>query len=238
MSIHHSTSTDPVALLNKDIIGRNYVVQYNGTNDVPTRILPDHPATALTFTDFGAFSSGKIELSAFNTSAPSTPSDFSTYQTLTLDVDRLTLKNSSNQTVFYVQGTGYGGQTTSTNPKTYFKHRVFIGTEFPNPFPSTSQLIADMMLAVNGAIYAKEFLIKSSWSDFVFDDDYKLMPLGELDSFIKTNRHLPDIPTAATVEKEGVKLGEINAKLLQKIEEMTLYIIQLEKRMSNLEKNK
>ncbi len=90
-------------------------------------------------------------------------------------------------------------------------------------------------LNVNGKIRATEIQVETGWADFVFEDDYNLMPLQELDSYIKENKHLPEIPTTKEVEENGISVGEMNAKLLQKVEELTLYIIQLEERVSELE---
>ncbi len=87
-------------------------------------------------------------------------------------------------------------------------------------------------LEVNGTIRAKEIIVESTgWSDFVFKDDYQLRSLDEVASFIDDNGHLPDIPSAKEVEANGVTLGEMNAKLLQKIEEITLYSISQEERL-------
>ena len=61
------------------------------------------------------------------------------------------------------------------------------------------------------------------------------MPLNELEEFINEKQHLPNVPSAAEVEENGVNVGEMNAILLQKVEELTLYIIQIEKRLSDLE---
>ncbi|WP_126248971.1 hypothetical protein [Chitinophaga rhizosphaerae] len=85
-------------------------------------------------------------------------------------------------------------------------------------------------LAVNGNITAKKIKVtQTGWADFVFDPAYALPPLDTVETFIKQNRHLPEIPSAADVEKNGQDLGEMNKKLLQKIEELTLYVIDLKK---------
>ena len=76
---------------------------------------------------------------------------------------------------------------------------------------------------------------ESEWADFVFDRDYKLPPLLEVDSYIKANGHLPDIPSAEEVVDQGLDVAQINAKLLQKIEELTLYAIEQNQRISDLE---
>lgn len=95
----------------------------------------------------------------------------------------------------------------------------------------------DANLYVNGIIRSHEIEVTlGSWSDFVFADNYKLKPLEEVESYILENNHLPDVPSEKEVLEEGVKLGEINAILLQKIEELTLYIIEQNKRIKALEK--
>jgi len=73
-----------------------------------------------------------------------------------------------------------------------------------------------------------------NWSDFVFDDDYELRSLNEVESYIKENKHLPEIPSAEEVCREGLDLAKMDAKLLQKIEELTLYIIQQQKEIDEL----
>ncbi len=74
------------------------------------------------------------------------------------------------------------------------------------------------------------------WGDYVFADDYKLMPLNKLENYIKKNNHLPDMPSAKNVEEKGLNLAEINTLQTVKIEELTLYIIELNKRIEKLEK--
>ncbi|MGS2738794.1 hypothetical protein [Sinomicrobium sp. M5D2P17] len=90
-------------------------------------------------------------------------------------------------------------------------------------------------LAVNGNIRAKEIKVETGWSDFVFEDNYNLPTLEEVEQHIKEKGHLKDIPSAKEVEANGIFLGEMNAKLLQKIEELMLYTIKQEKRILQLE---
>lgn len=75
-----------------------------------------------------------------------------------------------------------------------------------------------------------------NWSDFVFDENYDLKPLAEVEKFIQKNKHLPEIPSTAEVHKEGLDLAQMDAKLLQKVEELTLYIIQQQKEINELKK--
>ncbi len=91
-------------------------------------------------------------------------------------------------------------------------------------------------LGVDGTIGAREVVVEiDSWADYVFSDTYKLRSLTEVENFVNQNKHLPDVPKGTEVEANGVGLGEMNRILLQKVEELTLYIIEQEKRISELE---
>lgn len=92
-------------------------------------------------------------------------------------------------------------------------------------------------LSVNGKIRAHEIKVETAnWPDYVFEDDYKLMSLAELEKYIKTNKHLPEIPTAIEVKQNGIELGEMNRLLLKKIEELTLHLIDMGNENKNLKK--
>ncbi|MDQ0638316.1 hypothetical protein QF042_001881 [Pedobacter sp. W3I1] len=89
-------------------------------------------------------------------------------------------------------------------------------------------------LTVAGKIGAREIKVATNaGADFVFEQGYKLSELTELEEFVKTNKHLPEIPTARQMVENGVNLGELNIKLLQKIEELTLYLIEKDKQLKN-----
>jgi hypothetical protein len=90
-------------------------------------------------------------------------------------------------------------------------------------------------LSVNGIIRNKELVVQSGWSDFVFEKDYQLATMKEIETFIIEHGHLKDIPSAAEIHENGVALSDINIRLLQKIEELTLYIIDADKRVKTLE---
>lgn len=91
-------------------------------------------------------------------------------------------------------------------------------------------------LDVIGTIRAQEILVNMEGADFVFENDYSLMPLNELETFIKENKHLPEIASAKEMEKNAVELGKLNTQLLQKIEELTLYTIEQQKEITALKK--
>lgn len=94
----------------------------------------------------------------------------------------------------------------------------FVGVGIMNP---------DEQLTVNGTIRSKEVKVEASpWPDYVFDESYDLRSLAETEQYIKDNKHLPNIPSVAEVSENGIELGEMNAKLLEKIEELTLHQIK------------
>ncbi len=85
-------------------------------------------------------------------------------------------------------------------------------------------------LAVEGTIAARKVKVQQTgWPDFVFADEYNLPALDSVEKFVRTNKHLPGIPSEADIKKDGLDLGDMNAKLLQKIEELTLYMIEVKK---------
>ncbi|MGD9159113.1 MAG: hypothetical protein PVG39_11950, partial [Desulfobacteraceae bacterium] len=92
-------------------------------------------------------------------------------------------------------------------------------------------------LAVNGTITTKEVKVTGTgWADFVLENDYALPSLEKVESYIKENKHLPDIPSAKQVEEEGLSMAEMMKKQMQKIEELTLYVIEQNKQLSALKK--
>lgn len=114
--------------------------------------------------------------------------------------------------------------------------KVGIGsiTTFP-----TNLLYDTYKLFVTGGILTDEVRVALSasgtWADYVFAKDYKLKPLSEVEAFINTNGHLPNVPSAATVKQDGIALGDMSRIQQEKIEELTLYIIAQNKRIEALE---
>lgn len=95
-------------------------------------------------------------------------------------------------------------------------------------------------LSVNGKIRAADDIKvypSSQWADYVFESDYKLQTLDEVQNFIDENGHLPNMPSSKEVEEEGIDLGSMDAKLLEKIEELTLYMLELKKENEELKKD-
>lgn len=89
-------------------------------------------------------------------------------------------------------------------------------------------------LEVNGTTRSKEVIVETGWADYVFEDNYQLRSIDEMEAFVKKNKHLPNIPKASEIENNGLKVGETNKAMMEKIEELALYIIQLKKEIDVL----
>jgi hypothetical protein len=94
------------------------------------------------------------------------------------------------------------------------------------------------VVSVEGKLIATEVtsLPFGSWPDYVFADNYNLRPLSEVKKFIELNKHLPNIPSACEIEKNGIQLGDMSKRLMEKVEELTLYILQLQEQVDELKK--
>jgi len=91
-------------------------------------------------------------------------------------------------------------------------------------------------LAVNGNILATEVKVKTNIDvpDYVFDPNYELPPLSEIEAYVKVHRHLPEIPSATDIKRDGLDLAEMNLLLLKKVEELTLHLIEKEKKENEM----
>ncbi|WP_396589587.1 hypothetical protein [Allomuricauda sp. R78024] len=143
----------------------------------------------------------------------------------TLDVD-----GSLNATSIFLNGASVQNSqwTTTGNDVSYSSGNVGIGI---------ATVPTGYSLAVVGSIITEGVTVKlqsDGWPDFVFEKDYLLPSLQKVENYIQRNGHLPNIPSASEIGKNGIHLGEMDAKLLQKIEELTLYTIQQQKEIDSL----
>ena len=110
-----------------------------------------------------------------------------------------------------------------------------IGTDNPAQKLHVNGTIRSNKVEVEGMVVAREVKVQpTGWSDFVFEKEYKLATLEEVEAHIKEQGHLPEIPSAAEVAENGIGLAEMNVKLLQKVEELTLYVIELKKEVNSI----
>ncbi len=204
--------------------------QWNGTNPVWTNsnvgIGTTAPAERLDIGSFSALSDNYLKISN---------GDQNAY------VAGIKLRGSYDSYGFTIklENDGTGGarlnfvrhSASTTGISAFMIHRdtgnVGIGTTNPQ-----------YKLAVNGNIGAQDIIVTNTgWSDYVFRPGYRLRPLTEVSAFIQANHHLPDIPTEAEVKEKGVSLGDMQAKLLAKVEELTLHAIQQQKENRELREN-
>lgn len=139
---------------------------------------------------------------------------------------------SSAGTRVGIYGTAFGG---TTNYAGYFSSGdVFVANDL---LIGTTNGATGYRISVDGKIMCEELAVQNSsaWPDYVFEDDYELTSLKELETQIEALGHLPGVPSAEQVEAEGAKVGEVQTILLEKIEELTLYVIDLQKQIEVLE---
>lgn len=144
----------------------------------------------------------------------------------------------TNKNIFAVSNTGkasFGNQSSA--PNSAMININVPGTGDAIDVFSQSSNAVNFRVKANGFVYARELNVQlSGFPDYVFDKEYKLMSLSEVDAYIKKNHHLPGIPAAAEIDKNGANLGEITRLQMEKIEELTLYVIQLKQEIEALKK--
>jgi len=127
----------------------------------------------------------------------------------------------------------YAGNTDlvmrlSSSGLLYVKDRILVG--------KTSQTNTSYKLDVNGNVRANKVVVNTTGADFVFDSTYQLLPLDSLENYFQSYHHLPGIQPAAEMRQQGVDVGENQNKLLQKVEELTRYVVDLNKQVQELKR--
>ena len=125
------------------------------------------------------------------------------------------------------------GNTEKTALRWDINGNVGIGTDLASN--SYNTIANYFKLSVNGSVRAKEVVVETGWADFVFEKNYRLKSLGEIEKYIAQNGRLPDVPSASEIEKNGANVGEILKLQMQKIEELTLYMIEQDKKIQQMQ---
>ena len=143
--------------------------------------------------------------------------------------------NSNNRWIGTIENFDFNIKTNNTL-RMVVKNtgQIFFGTKHIQ----ATHLHANSGYQFDGKLACKELVVvdPTKWADFVFDNNYKLLPLAEVEHFYNTNKHLPSVPSEQEVKTNGINTAEMDAILLQKIEELTLYIVQQQKEIDALKK--
>ncbi len=136
-------------------------------------------------------------------------------------------EDDGDATIGYSENLAYTKMIIKGNGK------VSIGTDDTPDFATSNQRY---LFYVNGGILSKEVKVRTDWADYVFEKDYSLLPLDQVENFINKNGHLPNTPSAEEIQANGLELGKITTNQQEKIEELFLHLIEMEKRLKKLEK--
>ncbi len=136
----------------------------------------------------------------------------------------------------YIGGTSAGiGTFSNTNLRIFCNtfSRIFVAAATGNVGIGTDNPTSK--LSVVGNIRAYEVVVENNWADYVFEKAYKLPSLSEVEKFIQLNKHLPNIPSAKEIKEKGLSIGDTQKRMMEKIEELTLYMIEANKKIEALE---
>jgi len=157
---------------------------------------------------------------------------------LQVEGNQFSLRNSgtNNGLIFNVNAFGHPAIIPTNGNGTVDKHLVIAPYGGNLLIGKTNQANTAYKVDINGKVRANEMVVNTTGADFVFESGYPLRSIADLEKFVKQNRHLPEIPSAKTMQQEGVGISELQTRLLQKVEELTLYIIQQQKEIDELKK--
>ncbi|MFE7088391.1 hypothetical protein ACFU8T_13365 [Sphingobacterium spiritivorum] len=158
------------------------------------------------------------------------------------DHAKLLVTTNAVRTGMWSHNSGYYGAAAGGMVGTHTNHPFSIITNgvskvtiLSNGYTGIGTTTPTERLSVNGNIRAREIKVETNnWPDYVFEEDYKLKSLTEVEIFIKANKHLPDVPSAKEIEEEGLSVGEMNKLMMKKIEELTLHLIEKDKEIRDL----
>jgi hypothetical protein len=200
----NTTANSTMTILGSSAVPTIDFMRSQGTNSSPTLI-----ANGSTL--------GRMEFQGYN------GSDYTTQAYIrVLAAENWT--STARGTYILIGNTLNGSSTISENLRISNTGNIGIGTANT----------AGHKLNVNGIIRANEVVVQTGWADYVFENDYKLKDLKEVEQFITENKHLPDVPSAKNIQEKGAHVSELMTKMMAKIEELTLYTIQQQKEIEEL----
>lgn len=242
VGIKQNDSDDALRVVGSDLI-TDFVVNEDGK--VGIGMDPSTLSAALSVSTTGYFGGDvAIGISASLAHTPLTVSGTDETVTIVGTNPYLQIENGGEK-IGYVRGTGtdFLVATNSENDfgklvlRTNGTDRMFIDASGNIVMGSTAIVPkSGYKLSVDGKVVCEELLVQlSPWPDYVFSANYALRSLDEVESFIKQNNHLPGVPTAKEVETDGLNVGEMQKVMMEKIEELTLYLIELKNQNNNLQ---
>lgn len=233
-----SLSMDPSNTSNSqklqiDVLGGDF---YNTTKGVTTYYIANR----------GGLSVNQVSMGGSTTPASPVLFQLAAFQSGSTTNFYLAVNSSTDYYSFAVRAYSFGYTLTGAAVSITTQTAVPSGTNISSSLNIKPVLITDdngniglgtlspdaaYRLSVNGKIRAKEIRVETGWADYVFEKGYELLPLGELRKYIARHHHLPDVPSAAEIAKNGVSLGQSTEVLLRKLEELTLYMIAKDKEL-------
>ena len=217
-------------------IGQDFYVNASTTSTLGGQLTPGN--VLIQSISGGAFhrASGNVGI---GTTTPTTK-----LEVLTADANWGMIHTNGTVRMGTYVGSSGGWIATQTNHPLYFATGLGTTNDFAqitlltNGNVGIGTLFPAYKLSVDGTIQAKEVRVETGWSDFVFDKDYKLPSLNDVEKYIDCNKHLEGIPSADDIQKNGLAVADVQTKMMQKIEELTLYVIELQKEVDQLKASK
>jgi uncharacterized protein YaiE (UPF0345 family) len=213
-----STQKEDIFLYNQNGVGADFLVlKASGNIGIGTT----NPETILNIVGGGAAKGVKMQ----------TTSDHATY---------FESSTNNNTVITRVQSNSNGGfvGTLTNQPFSIVSNGALVINAATSGNIGIGTTTPSEKLSVNGNIRAKKLIVtQNGWPDYVFSKNYKLRSISEVENFINTNKHLPDMPSAKDVEDKGLDIGKMQATLLKKIEELMLYVIELKKENIEIKKD-
>ncbi len=235
--IRFKTNTDAMELItvennSNSNFKKTFTVLGDGKTEISTENADALVVKNLNYSNnisFNVKSDGRTEIYTYMPKALSIWSQNSGYESFSFNSNgsleiKTSVANNTDNVLVIKDGSNVKNFQVSKNGKT------IIGN-----LTQTTGNHTNALLTVNGKAVAQEVIVtQQNWADFVFANDYKLMPISELENYYRSEKHLPNIPSTEQIKQNGNNVAETDALLLQKIEELTLYLVEQQKQIESL----